>query len=453
MPFRNRLLACVAFLFLCLADRSAAQSHAAYLRSLMFRCQDDYVFSATNTVFAVDIAYLPPEDVSVYLNSIPNNVELVSIKKVTYIPPASTSQGYGTHVEVTVRFSSTGDVQLFAADLETKEGFFKIPFQQVHVWANMQILKPELSVSVASAAAQQDEIRLAAGSHVEYTVRVKYASSIRSIRYDIPENSIFVEKERFMDSEAGGQGGDFSPDFRDAVRYDWQPLVPGEYTLPAVRLVVQAYNGTLVSLPFPTVRVIVEEAAAASVTEEASVRPFSYDAAFAEQPLSRYDGDAGGTLEDAQELAALYGRERASFPFLNAAMESRRALERRLGRDSVPPLPRRPAFVILLAVCAVLFLLTLLAVWRRFFARAAFLLVCTLLFGIFALIDGIRLSRQYAVSKGGVLYPIPETGISRGGELPAASVAQVLKKAGDWYYVSFHETTGWVPADAVILIP
>ena len=458
--FRKHLYILLAALSLFLAGQtgSAAPSHAAYLRSLSFKCQDDYVFSATNTVFAVDIAYLPPEEIAIYLNSIPNNVELVSIKKVTYIPPASSSQGYGTHVEITVRFASAGDVKLFAADLETKEGFFKIPFQAVHVWANMQILKPELSVSVTPAAGQDHVVRAAVGSHIAYTVRVKYASSVRTISYDIPENAIFIEKKRFMNPEEGsGTSGDFSPAFQDAVSYDWQPLVPGDYNLPAVKLVVQAYNGNLVSLPFPTIKVQVHEletaAAAEQKTGAADRLSPAFSAAFAEKPASRQTGELKGSLEDALQLAGLYDRERASLPFFHAALKERQELEQSLGRDVFPPLPRRPAFIILLLLCAAIFLLTLLSVWRKFFSRAAFFFVITLLFGIFTLIYGIRLSRNYAVSKGGILYPIPESGISRGGELPVASVVQILKRAGDWYYVSFNDTNGWIPADAVILIP
>lgn len=463
----------------------AAASHADYLRSLSFRCQDDYVFSASNTVFAVDIAYLPPEEISVYLNSIPNNVELVSIKKVTYIPPASSSQSYGTHVEITVRFSSTGDVKLFAADLETKEGFFKIPFQRVHVWANMQILKPELSVSIdnaaaisvpaapagkapagkkggqgkaAASAAKEEILRVTAGSHIRYTVRVKYASAVKSIRYDIPENSIFRELARYMDPDGdGGATGDFSPDFQDAVRYDWQPLTPGDFSLPAVRLVVQAYNGSLVSLPFPAIAVHVDEAEAVTAVPEAGSGTGRLSAAFAEAftetPVSPRPVESRGTLEDARRLAALYERERSSLPFAHAVMEERQELEQALDRDALPPLPRRPLFFMLCFSCLLFFSGTVLSVWRKSFSRAAFCFVISLVFAIFTLIYGIRLSRSYAVSKGGILYPIPESGISRGGELPVASVVLILKKAGDWYYVSFNDTNGWISADAVILVP
>ena len=479
---------CVLLPLLAVAGQTcfAAVSHADYLRSLSFTCQDDYVFSASNTVFAVDIAYLPPEEISVYLNSIPNNVELVSIKKVTYIPPASSKQSYGTHVEITVRFSSTGDVKLFAADLETKEGFFKIPFQRVHVWANMQILKPELSVSVdnaaavfpavpavpagkaaapagkkagqGKAAAKEEVLRVTAGSHIRYTVRVKYASAVKSIRYDIPENSIFRELARYMDpDEGGGATGDFSPDFQDAVRYDWQPLVSGDFSLPAVKLVVQAYNGNLVSLPFPAIAVHVDEAEPVPAVPSAGAGTDRLSAAFAEAftetPASRQPVESRGTLEDARQLAGLYEQERSSLPFAHAALEARQELEQSLGRDVFPPLPRRPLFFMLLFFCVLFFAGTVLSVWRKFFSRAAFCFVIGLLFTIFTLIYGIRLSRSYAVSKGGVLYPIPESGISRGGELPVASVVLILKKAGDWYYVSFNDTNGWIPADAVILVP
>jgi hypothetical protein len=440
-------------LFLAVPRVSAAQSHAAYLNSLSFKCQEDYVFSSTNTVFAVDIARLPPEEIAIYLNSIPNNVELVSIKKVTYIPPASTGQGYGTHVEITVRFFSTGDIKLFAADLETKDGFFKIPFPTVHVWTNMQILKPEISVSVDGKSVQDGEMSCSVGDHVGYTVRVKYASSVRSISYEIPENSIFTERERLMKPDDGAsQSGDFSPDFKDAARYDWRPLVTGDFELPPVNLVVQSYGGSFVSLPFPSIRVHVHEGTAAPARSDAPVLPQSLEDAFAASPAVLPVGGGEGSPEDARILADLYERERLSFPFFNRAMEERQALERQLGRDALPPIPRRPLFAIILALCAASALLVVVFVLRKFFAKAAFCLVITMLFVVSALLYGSRMARRIAVCKGGALYSVPERRLSQGGSLPAASVVKVVNQAGDWLYVSFNGTNGWIPLEDVILV-
>lgn len=432
----------------------AANSHASYLSTRMFRCQDEYVFSSTNTVFAVDIAYLPPEEISVYLNSIPNNVELVSIKKVTYIPPSSSGQGYGTHVEVTVRFLSTGDVKLFAADLETKEGFFKIPFQSVHVWANMQILKPEISVSVGGKP-QGETLRSSVGSHIDYTVSVKYASSVKAISYDIPENSVFIEKERLVSSDDGqGQAVDFFPGFKEVARYDWQPLQAGEFEIPPVKVVVQAYNGNIVVLPFPSIKVHVDESDGIKLAEPsvpASVPDFFADA-FKEFPAVPNEEIASCSLEDAQLLADLYSKEIASFPLFNSAQERRQELESTLGLDVRPPLPRRSILVILLLLVASSSVSFMVLLLRKSFARAAFVLVIILLSAVFSLIYWGRLSRGFAVCKGGILYPIPETSVSLGASLPPASVICILKKAGEWYYVSFNDTNGWIPSESVILV-
>lgn len=430
-------------------------SHAAYLSSLSFKCQEGYVFSATNTVFSVDIAYLPPEDISVYLNSIPNNVELVSIKKVTYIPPSSSKQGYGTHVEITVRFSEPGSVKLFAADLETKEGFFKIPFPTVRVWANMQLLKPELSVSVAGLADQAGPLNFTVGSHIGYTVKVKYASSVRSISYEIPENSVFIEKERLMDADDGQPlTAEFSPDFQDAVRYDWQPLVAGDFELPPVNLVVLSYSGNLVSLPFPSIKVHVGDVPGtppdAAGTDPAL--PKAFEQSFMEGQTVLPEDRTGGSREDAEMLAALYKRELSSFPFFDAEMEERQAFEKKLGRNGLPPLRRRPMLFFLIAFSVSSAVAALILILLKFFARAAFSLVLGVLLAVASIVYGSGLSRTLAVSKGGTLYPIPEAGLSKGGDLPPASVLFVLKQAGDWYYVSFNDTNGWITSDSVILV-
>ncbi|MBQ9539362.1 MAG: hypothetical protein IJU95_08815 [Treponema sp.] len=431
----------------------AASSHAAYLHSLSFKCQEGYIFSSTNTVFSVDIAYLAPEDVSVYLNSIPNNVELVSIKKVTYIPPANSAQGYGTHVEITVRFSSTGDVKLFSADLECKEGFFKIPFPTVHVWANMQILKPELDVSVAGYAGQSGLLSSSVGSHIRYTVRVKYAASVRSISYDIPENSIFVESERIMDPDSfQSQTVDFSPNFRDVARYDWQPLIAGDFELPTVKLVVQSYSGNLITLPFPSVKVRVQDSDSLPVLHDKEPLPNLFEDSFAESPYAQLPVVGLGSQEDAMLLASLYSREIGSFPFIGHVRKDRQGLEERLGRDVHPALPSRPFFFCLIFLSVLTLVIMLVLIFRRFFAKAAFVLVIVLLLCTCTVAYAIRLSRRIAVAKGGTLYPIPEAGLSQGTDLPSASVLFILKETGTWYYVTSGDTNGWVSSDDVILV-
>ena len=88
----------------------------------------------------------------------------------------------------------------------------------------------------------------------------------------------------------------------------------------------------------------------------------------------------------------------------------------------------------------------------KFFARAAFTLVIAVLLAVSAVVYGDGLFRNFAVSKGSMLYPIPETDLSQGSELPAASVVSILKQAGNWYYVSFNDTNGWISTDSVILV-
>ncbi len=459
--WRTGLLGFLFFFFFIFA--SGAYSRAVYMRSLTLKCEDEYVFSLTNTTFSMNIVNVPPSDVSIYVNSIPNNVELVSIKKDTYIPPSGSSDtGYGTHVEIVVRFSTTGDIKLYNADLQTSDGFFRIPFETVHVYANTQVLEPELSVSVDCPKTNAFPVKVTVGTHIRYTVKIKYAALVESVSYDIPENSLFNEIARYPIAMPGSPKADFTPNFINVVSYDWQPMSAGTFDLPAIKVIASSYSGARSKITFTAPKIIVEKAPdgalsnSVNVFESKGTKSLKLRAAF-QSPVKEMSasGSKGKTEVSEQDIAILvrmYEDERASIPFVTTAYDIRAAQETRMGLTVADRMPSKPLFYILISLILVLIAVMVILLHVRNFPGGAITLIALILVFVMTVIYGIRLSRRFAVFKGGEVFPIPEKSVSKGVALTAASLVRIVKKAGNWYYIAENDTNGWIPSDTVILI-
>ena len=413
---------------------------------------EEYFFTAAPCTFAVNIEGIPPSDVTLYMNAIPDNVELLSIRKETYIPPAESSMGYGTHVVIVVRFSKSGAYRLFAADLQVKEGYFKVPFEVVHVYENTQVLKPELSVRFDSPSfPKQREMRLSAGEHVLYTVYIKYAADVQDLAWNIPENSLFKELRRYPVLDADAPKMNFSLDEVPVASFDWQPLFTGTHRLPPVEIVATAYNGSRSIVDFPSYTLTVLQAA--EVEEESEEKISAFPEAFAapdkQQPLSN---SVEISDEDIQRLLELHKKERLSLPFLSRATVMRQEAELGLGLPAGRAEPSVPLFVILVVLVCITGLLSVFLFVIHRFPLALLCVIALVLLGMGAIINGHNVRTDYALFTGGEVLPIPEKDLSRGFSLQRGSVVRIVKQTDSWLYIVFNDTYGWVLKENIILI-
>ncbi len=456
---RRRLLKSflgVLFLQICISSGCFAVSWA-YLKSLSFKTDATYIFTATNTTFSLDIASKPPSEVTLYINAIPDGVELMSVKKQTYIPPVGSSDtGYGTHVDVTVRFSSVGDYRLFDADLQVKEGMLKVPFPRVHVFENTQILVPELSVGFDAKQNAKKPVVCEEGEHLTYTVNVKFAANVQDISWKLPENSVFKEIKRHPIAEEGHEKESFSPAAKPVITFDWQPLLPGDYKLPEVSVTAMSYNGSFVTLTSPSISVAVRSKSSSSVEEkkETGNDSIGYFADSFETPaLSEAQTSVVNlSRENVALLAKLHTRERHSLPFFSHNRSERIAAEEALG---LPVSEDEPSVLVFILFCA-LFLADVMASVVLLVMKknrlASLCLVTVTLLAAACIFCRIETAREQAVFAGGPVFPIPENDSSKSCEVQSGGVVEVHKHAGKWLYISFRDTAGWVPSDSVIFI-
>ena len=454
---RNRLLKSSSRLFLCMMlglcalQPAPAETAAANTQPPVLRKEDGYFFTSASCMYSVDIETAAPSSVTVYMNKIPEHVELLSIKKEAFV---AASGGTGTHISVTVRFSRSGDYKLFPLDVQIGGNFRTIQFEKVHVYENIQNLTPRLSVEIQAPALSsgQQVIDVEAGGHIMFTLYVQYAVQVPGLSWTIPENSLFTEVRRY-EIAGDAQFPEFSPEQRPVIQFDWQPLAAGTCSLPDIMLTAAAYNGARMELTCPQYTVHVNaapraaaKAPAAASTVQAAPPPAAAGTAPA-IPLSDADLDT---------LLHLHSAERrqppASFLLGRGAARERRAAEESFGIPQSSIGANLPLFFVFLGtavLCAVLAGLLFAA------KKIPAVMVCAALFAasaVCAVPCGLRLSRQYAVCRGGMLLPIPEKNASGLVAIQRGSVVRVQDNVGGWVYVSQQDASGWLSAADILPI-
>ncbi len=459
---RKFFAAAIAAVGVICLSRASAVSQAAYINSLSLKTSDEYVFTSSNTTFSVDIARELPSSVDIYVNAIPDGVDLVSINKETYIPPVGSSDtSYGTHIDIVVRFSKEGDIKLFAADLITAYGYFKLPFERVHVYANITVLKPELLVTCRTHKIADNTINVNAGEEIVFNVCVKYASAVKSIKWDIPESSIFVEEKRYDIANSDHPKEGFSADAKPVSTFRWTPLVSGVIRLPPISVEAVSYSGVSSYLSIPEIKAFAKKRDSSIVSEKMLNNENQTDEivssylenAFAIPVVEEAVNPESFLAQDKlEELARLYKAERYSLPVISKASRDRKSYEESHGLSVVKSIPKVPVFILLLVVTVSFLVVTVVLIFVHQFPYASVFLLFGLFLMVSTIIYGIKVKSNIGVFTGDVVYPIPEVTTVAGFPLQAGSLVKVLKKAGVWYYISINDTNGWILHDNVILV-
>lgn len=446
------LLTALFLLFFC-APRLAAKNYATYeyVRSLSFMKADEYFFTASECTYYLDIKYVSPENVIVYVNNLPAHVSLISCKKEVLLPDPDTDDDPGTHVIMKLSFSQPGSYKINSIDVIVKGSYYRLPFERVEVMENPRYLMPALSVDFDEnhPVSAKNVVTAKVGEHLNFTLNIRYAVQVTNISWIVPENSLFRELESFEASDSTVVRSEFSPDTLPLISFDWQPLKAGRYEFPQVSIVASSYSGSLTELELPpvTFRVVENPQQELPVEDE---KKAAYAYAFDDQ----WSEDVEAFIEmepyAVMELHKLRGRERHSFPLLNGVREERLRLERKYDLKNIEDETSLP-FTIILCIFSfiILVLSVLLFVIKKYFTASA-VLVAGLVFSVLSMILLFSTSAHHGIFKGGTLRPVPEISVMASSHLKAGTLVTVKQRAADWLYIRHNETYGWIPADSVL---
>ena len=423
-----------------------------YIQTLRWQPVNDYQFTKQDEAFVLEINDVTPDNVALYVQYLNESVSFTSSRKestMDFSDPLNPIKG--TKVIAWFNFSKPGNLHMRPILVQINGGLYSIPFNDMTIYENLNDVKPYLFVEFENAKynPKAKSITVTAGDHISWTVYIRYAMQISSWTWNIPENSIFSELERYDISNFVPKGAQFSPKAYPIATFDWQPLVEGTYNLPEIYVTATAYNGSRKNLEPPSVKFKVEKNKDVQVDDKTET-VFAY--AFA-KPLENDEAEVIVELDGSQcqEYAKLRSRERKGFPW-SKFVSDRKDFEQIHGLSAGPGEAKYPVMFLwigLFVLClagAILFM-----VFRKKVYGALAWVFCVVFLSL-SCVQGIRCGKKYAICVGCELNSIPEHGVESGVYVNGGSRIEVVNSAGEWRFVRYNNFTGWVYSDKVFEI-
>lgn len=436
---QRRIGLLIAFLF---------ASVCAQAENYSFTSTQEYIFTETDSVFILDLKDTAPEEVTFTLPHFPKDVSFVSARK------ESLSQE-GTRILIWLTFHSPGQPSLPPVSVRIKRREHKVSFSSFEVYENPRFVQPKLTLEFEGKSESAKKVlNVQRGKPLVFTIYVQYAVQVISLDWSVPENALFDEVERYSITDGLPRGSGFSAEKNPVIKFTWTPLELGDLLLPEIKIVATSYSGLKVDLSPEPIFVHVVKADSPS-EEKTNESPYAY--AFADF----YEDEKvkeGVTLSetDLMTLLLLRQRERRSLPLFNSAKKERIKFESRFGisgaKTNSPSEKSLPLFYLHLIFMLVFFALALLFFFLKKKVPSISFFVLTLIFLTFNVVYGKSVFTKHALFSGGNVYTIPEYGMETGVSFPRGSRVRLVREAGNWAYVCYNDSYGWVPGDYLFFI-
>lgn len=426
------------------------------IRQLKVTPDSKNIFTAQENGFTLEIPGLEPSKIQTDLPALPSGVLLVSSKREEVI---FTSGERGTSVRMWFSFRDTGAVRLPPLILTVGRREYYIPFENFEVFENPALISPVLEIDFLSGVSIKNtrrgkEIETHAGDEIVFLLKLKYFVQIFQFEWELPENSIFKEIEKYEISRGVPAGTDFSPDALPVAKFSWKPLVAGDYTLPEIRISATSYNGSRkqVPLPFYQIKVLPPSGIADDFIygQKSAGSPFK-NAFVEEKDVAETGQRQAFSREDSEKLAELYSLERNFFPSDESAA-LRRELESVFGGTLEKKSVAKPAVFIF---CLLAFLAGIAALIFFIFRKNSAGLLFLTVFGIFCVfsVQGIAsLWGNYGIFAGGDISSVPEEVTTSVHRKDGGQKVRIVESAGDYYFIRSKEISGWVLKSCVFEI-
>ena len=279
----------------------------------------------SQTVFVLELPDSEPSKVE-FIN--PSPMEEASVTGATKTAYAVENGGTGTRIELYIVFFKDGYFQLPNLQLHIDDLNYSVPFRPFQVYKNPSEIQPELFCEFENGV--EGDFSAEAGKPIMFTVFARYFLQVASYSYEIPENALFRELEKFPAVSENQGRREFSAEKVPIARFEWTPLVQGTADLPAVHLDVTAYSGAKVALSLSdsqSIRVLPSSSEKKEVAKTESL--FAY--AFTPTGENSSDSEIAEPVStEIRVLSRLRDKERRSLPFSNTRAV-RREVESAMG--------------------------------------------------------------------------------------------------------------------------
>lgn len=432
----SKLKAVIIFTFFLIFLPSFAFSISkSELKNLVAKADSEIFFTHTENGYTLLIPEIESSEVQTDLSPLPLGAKLVSSKKENFYDEKGE---VSTRIQFWFVFSDAGIAKLPPLTAKIKGKNYYLPFEEVKIYENPNLISPVLSVEFENPAKitkdknGNETYACRAGEEIRYKVLIQYFSQVLNYSFELPKDSIFEETKRseIAKNQKAAQNSankEFTPEKFLLAQYSWKPLKEGDFEIPKISVEAVSYNGSRKNLSLPQILIQVKKSnqnqpvvsmnarGKTSLTlTTATKNPSIFQNAFS-APISRHSADVSAspqrnensqkkvpTRGECKKLAELRSIEKHSF-FSSQAVKNRREFEKSLGIESGENESKNP------------------------FSR-----------------------QKFGVFSGGSISQIPEAK-SPSRSFPPARV-KITENAAGWLFIENKNFSGWVRAENVFVI-
>lgn len=405
----------------------------------------DHAISGTPTVFELELSDVQPSIVEFFYPDFNGKAGITRASKTAFIGENGES---GTKIELYVVFYEDGYFQLPNLQVKIEDLHYSVPFAPLQVFKNPEKIQPELFCEFDSGV--QGDFSAEAGKPIVFTVFARYFLQTVAFSFEIPENALFRELERFDAVSENHERREFSTEKVPIARFEWVPLLEGSAHLPAVKLAVITYSGSRAELSLENADGLQILPPKNNVNPE--IKPESESLfAYAFTP-SAEEADESDIAEpvsaEIRVLSRLRDKERRSLPFSNTRTV-RQQVESAMGLMPGENEPFVIVPVILWILTAISLFFAIVFLRKKHSAKSFFSFVLLICFCVLASVFTARQLVPYGVFTGGEIYPIPEESAKTSFYIHGGNRVRIVERTPSWIYISFNSIEGWVPSQMV----
>lgn len=417
--------------------------------------ENQNLYTKSDIKFEVLLPYASASLLQIKNPDYPENVNFKTLKKSEYYEDEG-----GTKIELWLSFDKKGTYKIPPLSVLIKNRTYLIKFAPIEMDINPADLAPRVvlefsnGVTVCSDEVEQSDtvFSVPVGEKLSFRVNLQYGLQLLQFDYELPKNSIFKEKERYEITEFNKRDEKFSRELMPVADFEWIVLSEEIMQIPTIKLVATSYKGYKTEVKFPEFTIDFVRTAS-SPKYVANKKSDIFDSAFDFTPL---DNTAGKELlvtdEICTTIAELRIKERYStFDYFKNKKSRVSTEDFFLFDSSNNEFPVILVFVFLILSCI---LLTLIIVFVKR-SNAVMIVLYSVLFSVSLGLTALCLSksyRLYGMCLGGTLQSVPEETSASKSEISGGNRVYISEKSGDWYYIEFGESAGWIKADRVVLI-
>lgn len=439
---------------------SQTQNRLTYsiIRELTVVPVNEINFSSTDCAFELKIPYVKSDLVQAQIPDLPSGVNFISLRRSEYSDENKTS---GTKIELWLSFAEAKRYNIRALHVYINSRLYYIPFEPVEITENPRNILPRLILTFENGeelisqrrgkSAEFANFTATVGKPIKFRISLQYAVQIISYNWSVPKNALLRELEQFDIAKGTMRSSEFSEEKIPVASFEWEPLYAGNLTLPDVKIIATSYNGTRIELGLPETLIKVQEGIV--VPDNAGKEAESYFGyAFEQHPIQEKTIEKTLVFsENCKKIAELRTKERHSIPFTKSYYE-RKNFENKNGISNSVVEPTY--FVFWLSFCLLL-LFILFDIIFGFTKKLSGIIVASGL-AVIALVGVIislmQLSKTFAIFKGGNISAVPEESVSAVASIESGKRVLIEQKAGDWVFVRYGSSGGWVKNENIIEI-